>query len=153
MQIRELTGREKQAIQRLVKTMCANYCTEHGCLPLYCDCIMFGKAYSSGALCKWFYDAVLPLDAKLERVFSGGIMLDTKPCAICGKAFPLHGRQIYCSDKCTVSGRRKSVAVNVRAYRERKRICNHLTLKNSRDIKSCELQNSEVNTNYREEQI
>lgn len=34
MPVRELTGREKQAIRRLVKSSCANYDEEYGCLPL-----------------------------------------------------------------------------------------------------------------------
>ena len=150
MQIRELTGRERQATRRLVKEWCANYDDEYGCLPLGSDCFMFGKAYSGGALCKWFRDAVLPLDAELERIFTGGIAPDTKPCAVCGTAFPLNGRQIYCSDKCAAEGRRKSVAGNVQAFRERKRKCNHLALKKGRSTSAFELQNSKANINYPE---
>jgi len=150
MRIRELTGREKQAIRRLVKTMCANYDDDYGCLPLDCDCFMFGKAYSGGALCKWFRDAVLPLDAELEQIFTGGIAPDMKPCTVCGTAFPLNGRQIYCTDKCAAEGRRKSVAGNVRAYRERKRECNQLALEKGRSIKAFELQNSDADTIYLE---
>jgi|GEM_PF-195756 len=150
MQIRELTGRERQAIRRLVKEWCANYDSDYGCLPLDSECFMFGKAYSGGALCKWFRDAVLPLDTELERIFTGGVAPDMKPCAVCGTAFPLNGRQIYCSDKCAASGRRKSVAGNVRVYRERKRKCNHLAPKKGRGIKAFELQNYDVNTNYPE---
>ena len=121
MKIRDLTGREKQAIRKLVKTMCANYDDEYGCLPLDCDCFMFGKAYSGGALCKWFRKALMPLDPKLEQLFTDGAAPETKPCVICGSAFPLNGRQAYCSGKCAKTGRRKSVANNVRAYRDRKR--------------------------------
>ena len=145
MQIRELTGRERQAIRRLVKESCANYDSDYGCLPLDGECFMFGKAYSGGALCKWFRDAVLPLDAELERIFTGGIAPDTKPCTECGTAFPLNGRQIYCSDKCAAEGRRKSVAGNVRAYRERKRKCNHLASEKGRNAKAYELQNHDAN--------
>jgi len=121
MQIRELTGREKQEIRRLVKTMCANYDDEYGCLPLDCECFMFGKVYAGGVLCKWFRNALLPLNPSLERVFKGGIAPETKPCAVCGGAFPLNGRQTYCSETCTETARRKSVAGNVKAFRERKR--------------------------------
>ena len=150
MQIRELTGRERQAIRRLVKTMCANYDNDYGCLPLDCECFMFGKAYSGGALCRWFRNAVLPLDAELERIFIGSIAPDTKSCAVCGTAFPLNGRQIYCSDKCAAAGRRKYVAGNVRAYRERKRKCNHLALEKGRGSRAFELQNNDANINYPE---
>ena len=150
MQIRELTGRERQAIRRLVKEWCANYDSDYGCLPLDCDCFMFGKAFTSGALCKWFRDAVLPTDAVLEQIFTGGSAPDTKPCAVCGTPFPLNDRQIYCSDKCATVGRRKSVAGNVRAYRERKRKCNHLALEKGRGSRAFEPQNNEPNTNYPE---
>ena len=34
---RELTGREKQRIKKLVTSLCANYDKEYGCLPLDCD--------------------------------------------------------------------------------------------------------------------
>jgi hypothetical protein len=150
MQIRELTGRERQSIRRLVKTMCANYDNDYGCLPLDCECFMFRKAYSGGAMCKWFRDAVLPLNAELERIFTGGIAPDKKPCTVCGRPFPLNGRQIYCSDKCAASGRRKSVAGNVRAYRERKRKCNQLVPEKGRSIRAREPQNNKANTIYPE---
>ena len=39
---RELTGREKQRIKKLVISLCANYDKEYGCLPLDCDCPMLG---------------------------------------------------------------------------------------------------------------
>ena len=120
MQIRELTGREKQVIRRLVKAMCANYDDEYGCLLLDSECFMFGKAYAGGALCKWFRAALLPLDPALERMFIGGTS-EAKPCAVCGRAFPLNGRQTYCSSKCSKMARRKSVANSVKAYRNRKR--------------------------------
>ncbi len=120
MQYRELTRRERQAIRNLVKTMCANYDSEYGCLLLDADCFMFGKAYAGGSLCRWFRYAVLPLAVELERVFNSGIAPDTKPCRICGKAFPINRRQSYCSPKCAAAGRRKSVAANMRAYRRRR---------------------------------
>lgn len=120
MQIRELTGREKQQIRRLIKSLCANYDFEYGCLPLDCECVMFGTAYTGKPMCKWFKNALLPQAPELERIFIGGIVPDTKPCAICSRTFSLNGRQAYCSDKCAKVGRRKSVAQNVKAYRLRK---------------------------------
>lgn len=120
MQIRELSGGEKQEICRLVKTMCANYDSEYGCLPLDSECFMFGKAYTNGAICKWFRDALMPLNPELERIFNGGIVPETKPCKVCGRRFPLNGRQAYCSEECAKLGRRKSVAKNVKAHRKRK---------------------------------
>ena len=119
MHIRELTGREKQAIRRLVKTSCANYDSEYGCLPLDADCPMFDKAYSGGALCKWFRSALMPTDPRLAQIFADNTV-KTKPCAVCGKAFPLNGRQTYCSPQCAKAVRRKSVADSVKAHRNSK---------------------------------
>jgi len=120
MQIRELTGREKQAIRRLVKAMCANYDNEYGCLLLDADCFMFGKAYAGGAMCKWFRAAIMPLEPMIAQVFTSG-KSETKLCPICGGVFPLNGRQTYCSSKCSKAARRKSVTNSVKAYRNRKR--------------------------------
>ena len=122
MRVRELTGKEKRAIRRLVRHMCANYDPEYGCLPLEGDCYMFGIAFNTSGLCRYFKNAILPLNPQLERIFIGGISPGTKPCAVCGKAFPLNGRQSYCSMKCARVGRRKSVAHSVRAHRLRKRL-------------------------------
>jgi len=121
MRIRELTGKEKQEIRRLVKTMCANYDEKYGCLPLNGDCYMsYGYGYTNTTMCKYFRQSVLPLNPELERVLTGGAMIETKPCAVCGKTFPLNGRQKYCSEKCAKINRSKSVAKNVREYRKRK---------------------------------
>ena len=121
MQIRELTGTEKRDIRRLVRAACANYDSEYGCLLLDGMCFMFGKAYTLGALCKWFRAALLPLEPGLSIVLIGGIKPDTKPCKLCGKPFPLNRRQAYCSETCAKIGRRNAVSGNVRAYRSRKR--------------------------------
>ena len=62
---RELTRTEKTAIRRLVSKWCANYDRDCGCLPLDCECYMFGKCWT-GAYCRYFREAVLPLDPALE---------------------------------------------------------------------------------------
>ena len=62
---RELTGKEKRQIKKLVVSKCANYDKEYGCLPLDCECYMFGKCWT-GAYCRYFREAVLPLDPALE---------------------------------------------------------------------------------------
>jgi len=121
MEIRELTGAERKRIRDLTKSVCANYDKEYGCLLLDSQCFMFGKAYSAGPLCKWFRNALMPLDQELKRIFTGVIAPDTKPCAVCGRAFPLNGRQLCCSDSCAKKRRRQFVANNVRAYRNNKR--------------------------------
>lgn len=57
---RELTGKEKRQIKKLVVSKCANYDKEYGCLPLDCECYMFGVCYSCSGLCSYFRKAVLP---------------------------------------------------------------------------------------------
>lgn len=41
---RELTGKEKRQIKKLVVSKCANYDKEYGCLPLDCEAICSGYA-------------------------------------------------------------------------------------------------------------
>ena len=59
---RELTGREKQRIKKLITSRCASYDKEYGCLPLDCDCPMFGICYTNSGLCSYFRKYVLPTE-------------------------------------------------------------------------------------------
>ena len=88
------------AIRSLVKRWCANYDKEYGCLPLECECYMFGKCWT-GAYCRYFREAVLPLDPALEAaLLTEGPRPEFKPCPICGGAVPVDGRMAYCSESC-----------------------------------------------------
>ena len=49
---------------KLVTKWCANYDKECGCLPLDSECYMLGKCWT-GAYCRYFREAVLPLDPVL----------------------------------------------------------------------------------------
>lgn len=85
---RELTREEKRKIRALVTKWCANYDKEYGCLPLECECYMFGKCWT-GAYCRYFREAVLPLDPALEAaLMSEGPPPEFKPCPVCGGARP-----------------------------------------------------------------
>ena len=66
---RELTRQEKAAIRSLVKRWCANYDKDIGCLPLNCKCYMLGKCWT-GSYCRYFREAVLPLDPALEAALT-----------------------------------------------------------------------------------
>ena len=112
---RELTGREKQRIKKLVTSLCANYDKEYGCLPLDCDCPMLGICFTNSALCRYFRKSVLPEDAGLEAVFT---QTPTTHCKQCGKPFPTDGKRVYCSQRCAEEARRKQTAARVRKYRE-----------------------------------
>lgn len=113
---RELTGSEKAAIRKLVTGMCANYDKEYGCLPLDCDCYMIGKCWT-GAYCKYFAEAVLPLDPALAASLTGGATIGLRPCAVCGTAFPENGKKAYCSEVCTDKAQRKQKREYIRKRR------------------------------------
>lgn len=117
-QNRELTGGEKRRIRKLVTSLCANYDKEHGCLPLDCDCYMFGICYTNSTLCKYFQNSVMPNDAELEAVFNGA---PTTVCKHCGKPFPTDRKRVYCSESCAEEARRKQTAARVRKHREKNR--------------------------------
>ena len=98
---RELTREEKAAIRALVVKWCANYDREYGCLPVECECYMLGKCWT-GAYCRYFREAVLPLDPALESALSGqGPAPETRPCPVCGRPALLDGRRRYCSEACS----------------------------------------------------
>ena len=108
MDARELTRDEKKKIRSLVTGMCANYDRESGlCLPLDCACYMLHKCWT-GAYCRYFREAVLPLDPELQAsLTTEGISPELRACAVCGKAFLPEGRQAYCSDACKAEGNRR----------------------------------------------
>ena len=112
---RELTGREKQRIKKLVTSLCANYDKEYGCLPLDCDCPVLGICFTNSALCRYFRKSVLPEDAGLEAVFT---QTPTTHCKQCGKPFPTDGKRVY-SQRCAEEARRKQTTARVRKYREK----------------------------------
>lgn len=114
---RELTREEKRAIHKLVKSLCANYDKDYGCLPLDCPCYMLGKCWT-GALCRYFREAVLPTDPALEAaLLSDGPAPKTRPCPVCGRGFLPDGRTRYCSEACAGAARRKKQRGYMRKYR------------------------------------
>jgi len=113
---RELTRQERAAIRKLVTGMCANYDSEYCCLPLDCECYMLNKWWT-GAYCKYFRNAVLPLDPVLEATLTGRAAPALDACAVCGKPFVSEGKQAYCSPACANAARRK----RQREYMRKKR--------------------------------
>ena len=104
---RELTRQEKAAIRSLVKRWCANYDKDAGCLPLDCECYMLGKCWT-GAYCRYFREAVLPLDPVLEAALTAeGPAPETRPCPVCGGAVLADRRMRYCSPACAGAALRK----------------------------------------------
>ena len=97
---------------------CANYDKDIGCLPLDCECYMLGKCWT-GAYCRYFRSAVLPLDPVLERSLTVETVAETRPCPVCGRAFLPDGRQRYCSPACAHAARRQKQRGYMRKYRGR----------------------------------
>lgn len=90
---------------------------EYGCLPLDCECYMLGKCWTSG-YCRYFREAVLPLDPALEAALSGqGPAPETRPCPVCGRPALLDGRRRYCSEACA----RAALREQKRDYMRKKR--------------------------------
>jgi predicted nucleic acid binding AN1-type Zn finger protein len=112
---RELTRVEKVTIRRITISDCANYDREYGCLPLDCDCVMLHKCWT-GAYCKYFRRALLPVDTILEAALTGGIV-ETRRCDFCGGAFPAIGRRAYCSDVCKGKAQRRQQREHMRKKR------------------------------------
>ena len=112
---RELTRQERARVRRLVTDLCANHDNQDRlCLPLDCPCYMLHKWWT-GSFCRYFQEAVLPVDTALESSITGeDTSLKQKNCPVCGKAYLPTTSQPYCSDSCRAFARRKS-------ERERKR--------------------------------
>ena len=113
---RELTREERDGIRKLVTKCCANYQREYGCLPLDGECYMLLKCWTD-AYCRYFREAVLPLDPALEAALTGGAV-DMRACACCGRLFPAQHKRAYCSTVCEKTALRKQK----REYMRKKRM-------------------------------
>lgn len=113
---RELTPEEKRQTKKLVTSLCANYDKKYGCLPLDCECYMFGIAYTNSVLCNYFKTAVLPTEPELLNVFQP---VELTACRECGKGFIKVGNRVYCSDECAKKARRRQIADSVRKHRSK----------------------------------
>lgn len=81
------------------------------------ECYMLGKCWT-GAYCRYFREAVLPLDPVLESALAAqGPTPETRPCPVCGRPFLPDGRRRYCSEACA----RAALREQKRAYMRKKR--------------------------------
>ena len=88
-----------------------------GCLPLDCACYMLGKCWT-GAYCRYFRSAVLPLDPVLERSLTVETVSRKPGLARCAAGpFLPDGRQRYCSPACAGAARRQKQRGYMRKYR------------------------------------
>lgn len=93
----QMTGRQRYRANALIKRLCANY-DGGNCLLLDddepCVCV---QSISYSLLCKYFRNAVLPAEPKLEAeiLMSGAKTV----CERCGVPIEKHSnRQKYCAD-------------------------------------------------------
>lgn len=124
-QNRELTSKEKRSIKRLIKRLCANYDSEYGCLPLDCDCPMFGICYTNSAMCRYFRGSVLPNDPELQASLESSL---SAPVSIAARNFWLM------ESGCTVPNSVRNLPAVSRMQREYGNSgtseSNHLPLRN-----------------------
>ena len=114
---RELTRQERTVIRSLVIKWCANYNKEYGCLLLDGECYMLKKCWT-GALCRYFREAVLPNDLGLQTALTDtNTVTKAIACPVCGNTFISDGRTRYCSTACAGAARRKKQRGYMRKYR------------------------------------
>lgn len=108
----KMTKVQYRAVKDLAVRMCANYDRPTG------DCLLMDEACwqvcCSSGLCRYFKEAVLPLDRVLyaDLVKPGSL----KVCA-CGRSFvPASNRAKYCPE-CAIAERRKQKALCERKRR------------------------------------
>ena len=102
---------QRNAVNALIRRLCANYDRAGGgdCLLLDMPC---PQLQSHSLTCRYFRDAVLPVDKLLHAQImgQGGV----KTCASCGKPFrAVANRAKYC-DGCRQKERRKQKAASER---------------------------------------
>lgn len=116
-----MTAAQRARSKELVRTECCNYldgiCVllEHGYGDTCVQCI------SNHVSCRWFRDAVLPLDEELENELYPKVR--GKPCVRCGTMYvPGSNRQRFCKHCAAINRRRMRAEW---AYRKR-HSCEHL---------------------------
>ena len=80
------------------------------------ECYMLGKTWT-GALCRYFRAAVLPLDPALEAALTAPAPVETRACPLCGRPALLGGRRRYCSPACAQAAHRKQQRDHMRKKR------------------------------------
>ena len=103
-----MTEDQLSRVRKLIRKMCCNY-DEGNCLLFdWPECSICPQWITYSLLCKWFRDAVLPNDRRLESELYG-----TRPagyCKNCGKPlFRKAKNQKYCN-RCSALVRREKEA-------------------------------------------
>ena len=114
---------EQRAVRTLIRNECATLpaCEqEFRCSPRTCP-----QTENNELKCRWFIEAVLPLNRDLQNRLAKRFDLGEtdktidalKPCAVCGKAFEAKSnRARYCLE-CRGTTRRKQAAIRASRFR------------------------------------
>ena len=116
-------------LQRLAEDECANYC-EGECLPADKPCKVITD---NGDICRYFAEAVLPLDITLQRAVlsSDADQISMKCCEDCGAGFKPTGRtQRFCV-QCGAKRKWDRNALRQKAWREKTDPHNAFSAQNS----------------------
>ena len=118
----EFTKKQHQEIRALVNE-CANYDrSDRICLLTDGPCYMMLKVYNNGKICKYFKEAVLPLNPILDAAITHREPTVTRSCEMCKNDYiPKTNRQQYCSEKCKSEAKKMRNRERNRKYRENNR--------------------------------
>ena len=110
-----MSSTQKRAAYKLIRDECCNLDPDGYCIMLDCKC---PQLQSESLICKWFQEAVLPLNKELHAEITGST--NRKPCAVCNRLFvPLSNRALYCAE-CAAKVRRQKDAERKYANRHGK---------------------------------
>jgi len=81
----EFTKAETAQIRKLIRSECCNY-DDGNCMVLFDGCERTcPQSISLRLICRWFIEAVLPLDSKLQIALKTAPNIQTSQCELCGK--------------------------------------------------------------------
>lgn len=107
---------ERRKVRTLIKEECCNY-QQGNCLllddgePVPCPQLISGSLS-----CRWFRDAVLPIDKELHAEIMGDAAM--KQCCICGKPFRAVSNHAKYCERCRKSERKKQYRESKQKARE-----------------------------------
>lgn len=108
-QILTLIPKQSRSVNKLIRQECCNY--DNGNCILLDDgevCVCPQTITYSHIICKWFKNAVLPIDKDLHTEITKPKNL--KRCANCGKNFSSNANKTKYCDNCRIIVRRKKKA-------------------------------------------
>jgi hypothetical protein len=110
-----MSEKQRRNASVLIKEACANHDSGYCLLLSDYDYEPCPQLHSNSLICKYFRDAVLPMDKLLHAQIMGSESV--KGCEICGEPFrAVSPRAKYC-EKCSKARRQKATRERVRKHR------------------------------------